>query len=217
MAAKTPVLAFGGAPSVNLLPVAEVERRERRVLSRSWAGGALTALIVTLAIIGGAFALNLFAGQALAAEQARTTELLVEQSTYSEVSQTISQTQQLEAFRADAMARDFAWSPIFRDVSKRLPEGVSIVQVSLAPRADPAIAAGVPVESVGASGTISFTAADTHAQSATVAALKDLPGLISVDAGSLFSLGEEGVEFAIALVLDTSIYSGAYALEGEED
>lgn len=216
MAIKKPVLAFGGVPSVNLLPSTETQRRERVGLSRKWAVGALSAVAATLLIIGGAYAFNLVASQTLAAQQAETANLLVELSGYSEVSQTISATDQLETFRSDAMQHDFAWTPLLDDISMRLPEGTSIVELTLAPRADPAIAAGVPADKVGASGTISFTAAETGAQAATVEALRDLPGIISVDAGALFALGDEGVEFSVAVIYDTSIYSGAYAPEGQE-
>ncbi|MET0811887.1 MAG: hypothetical protein ABWY03_02460 [Microbacterium sp.] len=217
MAAKKPVLAFGGAASVNLLPAVETQRRERLELTRKWAAAAIGSVAVTLVIIVIAFGVNWLATQNLAAQQARTNELLAERAAFAEVSQAITTTQGIEAFRADAMARDFAWAPLYDDVASRLPEGVTIVESSMVPRADPALAAGVPVESVGASGTISFTAASPSAQALTVEALRDLPGLISVDAGALFAQGESGVEFVVALVYDTTIFSGAYALEGAEN
>lgn len=217
MAAKKPLLAFGGAASVNLLPVVETERRARLRLTRSWAAGAIGAVLVVLLLIGAAFGFSWLVGQSLAAQQARTNELLVERAAFAEVSQAITSVQNLEAFRAEALQRDFAWTPLFDDVAARLPEGVTIVEASLVPRADTVLAAGVSAASVGASGTISFTAATPEAQAATVEALRDLPGLISVDAGSLFAQGESGVEFVVALVYDTTIFSGAYALEGEEE
>lgn len=217
MASNTTALVLGGIPRVNLLPQAESERRERRQLSRRWATAAVAAVIVAILVIGAAFALRWIAERNLALQQQQTAELITELASLSEISGTITESAELEAFRTDAMVRDFAWTPLFDEVAQRLPEGVTVVQVSLAPRADPAITAGAPPETVGASGTVTFTAAETGAQAATVAALGDLPGLISVDAGSLFAAGESGVEFSIALVYDTSIYSGAYAVEGGED
>ena len=65
----TPVYVLGGAPRVNLMPRAAIERRERSVTLRKW-GWALAATLLLVGLLsGGAFALQALSAQRLAAEE----------------------------------------------------------------------------------------------------------------------------------------------------
>ena len=57
----------------------------------------------------------------LAAEQARTNELLTEIASLSEVSQALATEAELTDFRTQAMATDLAWSPVLAKVTGVLP------------------------------------------------------------------------------------------------
>lgn len=92
-------LALAGIPRVNLMPRAEIQRRERVDLTRGWAIGAGAAVLVALLVIGGAFAWRTMADQRLAAEQARTDALITELAGYADVSAALSDAEALKAFR----------------------------------------------------------------------------------------------------------------------
>lgn len=211
MAAKKPVLALAGVPRVNLMPRAEMERRERLSLTRTWALLAVAALAVGALVIAGAFTLKVLADQRLAAEQATTDGLLSDLSGYSDVSTAIATRGELESFRADAMATDAAWTPMLGKITGALPKGVALVEFTLSPGTPPV--SDDPTAGVGYNGVLTLGSADAKVQAVTVAALRQVEGIRSVDAGTLYQGGEAGFEFTIAVAFDQSVYSGQYAKE----
>lgn len=214
MAAKKPVLALAGVARVNLLPKVEIERRERASLTRTWVLLAIAALAVGVLIIAGMFTVKLMADQRLAAEQARTTELIGELAGYADVSKAIATRTALESFRTKAMSNDLAWVPMLAKVTGALPEGTALMEYSLAPGGAPV--GGDPALGVGALGSLTLTAKTAAAQAAAVAALAAVPGVKIVDAGELYTAGDAGFEFVVTIAFDQSVYSGRYAAEGSK-
>jgi hypothetical protein len=212
MAAKKPVLALAGVPSVNLMPRPEVERRERLTLSRTWALIAIAALVVGVLIIGGAFAIKFVADQRLVGEQTRTTELLTKLTALSDVSASVKTLNELEGFRADAMTTDAAWAPMIGKITSALPAGTTLIEFTLAPSGVPI--STDPTAAFGYSGVLTLGAKAPAAQAAAVAALAKVDGVKVVDAGELASAGKSGFEFAVTIGFDQSVYSGQYAKDG---
>lgn len=215
MAGKQTALALAGVPRVNLMPRAESERRERLALTRTWAVLAIGAVVLALAVVAGAFYMKWTADQALAAEQVRTETLISELAAQSEVTQALAARDVRESFRGVAMANDFAWTPIIDDLVGSLPAGVSLIEYSLTP--GPAPTDADPETQVGSSGPFTYTTSDSRLQAATVAALAKTPGVLSADAGALFTSGEGTYEFTVNVTLDQTIYSGDYAADGSAD
>lgn len=207
MATKKPVLALAGVPRINLLPRLEVERRERISLTRTWVLLALASLVVGVLVIGGAFTLKLVADQQLVAEQARTTNLLTELQSYSDVSKAISTQGELEQFRATAMGTDTDWTAMLHLVTGATPAGVTMLEFTLNPAAS---VLEDPTSGVGYSGLLTFSAPGADAQAATVRALRAVPGVLAVDAATLYQGGEAGFEFTVTIAFDQSVFTGAY-------
>ncbi|KRA23035.1 hypothetical protein ASD65_00325 [Microbacterium sp. Root61] len=207
MAAKKPVLALAGVPRVNLMPRAETDRRERISLTRTWSLLAVAALVVGVLTIGGAFALKLLADQHLAAEQARTTGLLTELQSYSDVSAAIATQRGLEEFRTSAMGTDTDWTAMLHLVTSAIPAEVTMLEFSLNPAAS---VLEDPTSGAGYSGLLTFSAASADAQAATVQALRLVPGILAVDAATLYQGGEAGFEFTVTISFDQSVFTGAH-------
>lgn len=207
MAAKKPVLALAGVPRVDLMPTSEVERRERVALTRTWALLAMAALVIGGLVIGGAFALKLVSDQQLAAERARTTVLLTELQSFSDVAAAITTQRQLEDFRASAMGTDTDWAAMLHLVTRATPADVTMLDFTL----NPATAVlEDPTSGVGYSGLLTLSAGSADAQAATVQALRAVPGVLAVDAATLYQGGEDGFEFTVTIAFDQSVFSGAY-------
>lgn len=206
---KSAELVLAGIPRVNLMPQAEIHRRERIDLTRGWAIGAGAAVLIALLVIGGAFAWRTMADQRLAAEQERTNALIEELATYSDVSVARSDAAALVAFRDSAMATDLAWSPLIGGVVSALPEGVTLSTFALAPGAPPL--GDDRTRETGASGTLNFTGVNAADQAVTVAALRGVPGVMDADAGALSTAGESGYSFDVSITFDQTVYSGRFA------
>lgn len=208
MAAKKPVLALAGVPRINLMPRAEIDRRERLSLTRTWSLLALVALVIGVVTIGGAFGLKLVADQQLAAERTRTTGLLTELQSYADVSAAIATRQGLEEFRTSAMGTDADWAAMLDLVATATPADVTMLEFTLAPAAS---VIEDPTAGAGYSGLLTFSAAGAEAQAATVQALRLVPGILAVDAATLYQGGEDGFEFTATISFDQSVFTGAHA------
>lgn len=208
-------IAVGRVPRVNLLPPSELARRSRSTLARRWFWAGFATLLVVLALVAGAFALKWVADQSLAAEQARTNNLLLELSALSDVSRALATESELSAFQAEALGADFAWQPVIDSITGVLPAGVTlagfdVVSGGIPQSDDPATEEGL----VGVIRLESPTAIDMPA---TIRAVRGLPSVVDAD-GRLVATSLAGVgafQYEISVTFDQSIYSGAYALQGE--
>ncbi|PPK96002.1 Tfp pilus assembly protein PilN [Kineococcus xinjiangensis] len=165
---------------VDLLPP-EIE--EGRRFNRLRAGLAL-GLVGVLGIAGAAYAITLGhvdrAGEALAAEQARTSTLQAEQAKYAEVPKILSEIEAVERLHADATAYDIAWYGYLDSIAGSAPEKVALKSLtftvtppSLTNPPDAAAANPLAVPGVG---TVDITGETTSQE--TVAAWMDSLGAI---------------------------------------
>jgi len=207
--------ATAGVARINLLPRSEVQRRERDRLTRAWLWGVFAAIVVALLIIAGAFWLKTVADARLAAEQAETSNLILELSSLSAVSSALAAERELTDFRSIAMAPDLAWTPVVGSVVSVLPPGAILtgfdVATGGAPQADDPtletgltgrfwVSSGVPVDIVS-----------------TIRALRGVDAVIYADGQSITQDGANQGSYAYELnvTFDQTIYSGAYATDEE--
>lgn len=223
----------GGMPRVNLMPRSEIERRRRRIVLGRWAVVLIAALAVVTLVIAAAFAGTLVASTRLAAEQNRSTNLLTEIGSLSEVSEAIALEKALLAYREQALADDIAWVPVLETLLSTVPAGGRIAEIALdtgstpeqllddplAAHADPAQSAEM---SVGGGVTVTIISPSPLDVIAVARAIRELPIVIGVEAQRLAEedAAEEAAEatflYSITVLLNQTVYTERFvAQEGE--
>jgi hypothetical protein len=195
------------------MPRVEVARREREALTRRWVWGVLGAVLLTLLIIAGAFAVQFLAAQRLAAEQARTNDLLLQLSALSEVSQSLATEQELTQFRSEAMANDFAWQPVVASVASTLPPEVTLTGFDV-------VAGGAPqtedpASEQGLVGTFTLDSPNPIDIVSAVRSLRGVPGVLYADGQAVTSstVIEGHYAYELTVTFDQTIYSNVFAPE----
>ncbi len=214
------VSGFSSVPRVDLLPHSEIERRERAALVRRWLVGVLAAVVLVAALSAGAYAFNLLAHERLAAENARTTDLLARLSGLSDVSKTRAVQSDLEAYRAQAMGADVAWTPVLATIDGVIPHQGTITAWDLVTGALPG--AGKPADEAGVTGRVSVQSPVPMDLVTMVRALRAEHGVIDADAADLtgtVAAGATGTTpgakptytYQLTVTLDQTVYTGLYA------
>jgi len=207
---NSPALPLGGLPRVNLTPRSEIERRARASLLTRWGWGIAAALLVVAIVASGAFVLQTAADQRLAAENARTNDLLMQVAALAPVREKLTLESELQAYRSQAMGTDLTWSTLTTTAEQALPEDVILAGFALAPASLPA--GEDPTLEVGVTGTLTLHSASTAEIVPYVRALREIPGVMSVvtDGWQLETEGE-GYRYLIRIVVDQSVYTGTFA------
>lgn len=215
--ARAETLTLSGIPRVDLMPRSEVERRQRERLTRAWLWGVLAAILVAVAVIAGAFALKWLADQALAAEQAKTNELLVELSTLSEVNQALMTEQELTAYRSLAGGTDLAWAPLISSTVQLLPPDVTLTGFELAVGGVPST--DDPESETGLVGSLTFVSPTPIDIVATIRNVRTAPGVLAADGQEVTasSVSEGQYQYKLTITYDQTIYSGAFAAQEGND
>jgi hypothetical protein len=126
---STDSLIVGGEPRVDLLPP-EVRADRRSKHTRSMLGFAVIGLIVVVvAATGGTSLLALDAQVQLAAEQAQTNTLLVQQGKYISVRKVQDQVKLVEAAQQVGASTEIDWKAYLNSVQGTLPANVTITTV----------------------------------------------------------------------------------------
>lgn len=224
--AATPV-ALAGVPRVNLMPRAELDRRERAAIIRRWGWGVVAALAVVVLVAGTGYGMNWVAQQRLAEAQSRTTSLLTELTGLANVSKALKTRGDLESFRADAMGSDLEWIKALGSLGVELPQGVAVIGFDLAPGAIPA-AGTKPENESGLTGTLTLESMSPVEIVPVVRAFRDVPGVIAADgvqvtsddgsSGGGASAGSSGpvpYKYLIDVEFDQTLYTHAYAKDGQ--
>ncbi|MET0296363.1 MAG: hypothetical protein ABW024_03110 [Microbacterium sp.] len=210
MAAAAPFAGFALAPRVNLMPRAETERRARSLLARRWSLAVLVALVLVAAASAFAFSMQIAAAARLAAENARTSALLGELAALSDVRDALALEDELETFRADAMATDVDWLPLLTRLQPAFPPEAAVVGFRLAPGGIPV--GDDPAAEMGVVGTLTVISATLDDVTSVVRAIRPMEGVREIDGWStLFENGYYRHELRIAL--DQTLYTGAYSSE----
>lgn len=204
-------------PRVNLMPRAETERRERDALARRWGIGLLAALLVVALAATGAFYLKWTAQQRLAADQLRTSELLTELASLSEVSQALALRTELEGFRAEAMVADLSWSDLFADLAGALPAGVVVSGFDLTVGAAPTTED--PGSELGLAGTLELRSPTAIDIAPAVRSLQQVPGVSEVAPVEIISETEGDLTtyiYRLTASFDQTLYTGEFDQEADE-
>ena len=135
--ATVPSLIIGGAPRVDLMPRAEIDRRERNALLQRWVRILLLVLLVVVVAIGGAGVLNWTTQQRLAAENQRTQTLLTEIASMKDTRAMLDMKAELGMFRTTAMSAEVDWPTAFAKILSAVPEGVQMTGFELSTGAAP--------------------------------------------------------------------------------
>ncbi|MDT0158034.1 hypothetical protein Q9R19_10405 [Microbacterium sp. ARD32] len=222
--ARATALQVGDIPQVNLLPRSEFERRERERLTGVWGRAVIATLMLTTALIGGAYAWNLYTQQGLTGEQERTTALIGEIGELSEVSRTLQTERDLIAYRADAMGSDLGWTAVLDRISGALPADVQLVgfdlTVGAVPQgggADAEAAKEAAQQAVGLTGTITLASPTPREMAPYARALRAVEGVAGADASSVATSGADGYLYTIDITFDQTVYSGSFAEKKEAD
>lgn len=207
-ATAKPAMNFAGAPRVNLLPRSERQRRAAGALARRWVGVLVGAFMLAAAVVGGAYAYSMMTTTQLTAEQAKTTDLLVQLAELKPVSDAISTRAALTAQREQAMSGDIAWAPIITRLASVLPGDAALTGYALT--AGGAAQGADPLTQVGMVATLTVTADEPIDGARTAGALRAVDGVTHVE---LLRLGTENERYttSVILALDQTIYTGEYA------
>jgi hypothetical protein len=218
---KTPTLAYGAPPRVNLLPHAERERRERADLARRWGGTAVAVVVLMVLASAGMAFYQHSARSSLDRERDRTTALAGELASYRDVSTATRIRSSYQAYRTQAMSTDVAWSPLFAKLRAQMPAGAAIggFDAVTDPSATPSQArsadAGATAEAAPAGAAVSVTLTLTSRrpldQKAMLLGFQRIPGVLRVDLESLTSDDYPTYTATTVVYLDDSVYSGRYA------
>lgn len=184
-------LIIGGEPRVNLLPPDVLQRRRAKKTRRTLGLSVVGLLVLVIAGAGGAALLANQAQANLLAEQARTTELLAEQTEYSEVRTLQSQVDLVHAAQRVGVSTEVDWKSYLEAVQGTLPAGVVIQSVTV-DSATPVLAYDQPTAPLQGAriATVSFSATSPGLPDvptwlnglATLTGFADaLPGSVSLD------------------------------------
>lgn len=210
--ASTTVGAISVLPRINLMPRSEIARREREQLVRKWVWAVMGALVIALLLVAASFWLKWLADQRLAAEQARTNQLITEIASLSEVSQALATQSELSAFRTEAMASDLAWTPVITKVVGTLPADTTVtgfnLEVGGVPQTDD------PASEVGLVGTLTFDSPTPLDIVPIIRSLRSVEGVLFADGRSLIGDTTTGrFAYQLDVQFDQSIYSGDFAAD----
>ena len=209
-----------GLPRVNLLPPSEVARRERETLAGRWIWVGIAAVILSAALVAGAWLWNQLAQQQLAAEQNRTTTLVQQVGALSDVSGALAADRDLRAYLAEAMGSDIVWQGVRSSVESALPGGVTLIGFELIPGAPAAtkLSDDDAKAAVGLTGTVTLDSPNTLDIAAIAERLRTVGAVMLSDANAITgsSLAEGNYTYTIDVTFDQSIYTGRFATEPAE-
>lgn len=208
-----PALVLGAAPRVNLMPRAEVERREAQKLVGQWIRGVLATLIIVVVASALTFWLQTSAQHRLDAENARSAQLLDQVAALQPVNAKLMLETELTQLRADAMATDMSWAALTTTIEQKLPASAEISGFALTAGGAPATTE--PTSEIGAAGTLTLTSEDPTDVVALVRQLRGVAGILSVDSWSASAV-DDAFEYTIRIVFDQSFYSGRFAAGAEQ-
>jgi hypothetical protein len=215
--ARQPVPAYAGIPRVNLMPRSEIDRRERDALARKWMWGVLGAIVLACLIIAAAFGVTWVANQSLAAEQARTNQLVTELASLSDISGALATERELTQYRAEAMGADFAWGPVIGAVTGALPAGTSLTGFDVTSGGNP-VKGQDPKTAIGLTGTFRVDSPTPLDMAATIRAVRSAPGVMAADgkAVTASNVSAGSYQYQLTVTFNQTIYSGQYAVKAAQ-
>lgn len=219
-------------PLTSDYPLVRVDLMPPEVLAdrkfRKARGGMVLAVIGTVAVTGGVYWLAASdadrAAEALAAEQARTTELNAEAAQYAAVPAILAQVDRAETALDTAMATDIEWYRYVSQMGSVTPEGVWFTTMTLTAAAPGAVGpvGGDPLAPVDAVGDVVTTGkALTYADVATwmdnVESISGYEHVLFTNAAQVDdeTASEPYVDFTVSVKVLPDALSNRYVSEAE--
>lgn len=207
---------LGAPPRVSLMPPELGERVRQLGIQRGLRLIMFAVVVLVLAAVGGVWYLAFNANLAAQAEQARTTDLLLEQQKYADVQYAIRQTELGEAALRVGGSTEVDWQDYLNRVQASLPAGVVLDSFTV----DAAtVTSQYPQSSIPLQGarvaTLNFTAISPTLPEIPgwLNSMRDLPGFVDATPGSV-SLNDDGTYTAnIVLHIDAQAYSNRLTVE----
>lgn len=210
-----PGLVLGGEPHAQLLPPSVKLREKARSTRR------LMAMVVVLAVVvagAGTFGAYWFAYQAeteLAASQARTIEILAEQSKYAEGAELAAQVEATETAQRIVTANEIDWLELAGAVLGYVPCDCITVEIGLtspAPWEPPLIPEGPLRAARIASMTLTLSATDYFSAATFVGSVRELEGLDDAFiTGTKFEDGQ--YKTMVVLTFDSEVLARRYVVD----
>ncbi|TFB73665.1 hypothetical protein E3O06_07475 [Cryobacterium glaciale] len=209
-------LILGGEPRADLLPPELKARRAGRALHR-----ALTIALVGIVVIMGASIGSVSLKAAinqndLAAAKMRTDEILMETTTYAEVSQVQDQYNTTLAVRGLGLSTEVDWKSYLADIRLILPADVNIGTVSVT-TASPWTAfaqSEVPLmQPRTASLALELTSSGLPTVPQWLVGLRDLPGYADASPGSISRSEDGSYVVSLALNINASALTNRFAVK----
>lgn len=207
-----PSFALGAMPRVNLMPRAEIERRERSSLLRRWAWALAGALFVVVLAAAGTFALQAAAALRLAVENERTNELIAEMAALQPVREQLALQGDLGAFRAQAMGTDLEWTSLLATIQAALPADVTVTGFDLAPAGLPQ--GEEPAAEIGAQGSLALLGPSPIDIVDLTRDIRAQSSVMWVDVW-VQELKDNQYRYDLRIAFDQSVYSGEFQEQGE--
>lgn len=196
-------LMIGGPARANLLPPEVGAAAQGKIVRRNAIVIVIFALIVAILGYVGATVLATSAQVGLDAAKERTTDLISQQTKYSEVKQVTSMLASAAAARQVGMSTEIDWKKYLTDIQKSLPAGTDVTNV-VAETATPLVSFNQPVVPLQGDriGELKFTATSQSLPDVQqwLEALTALPGYVDASPGSV-TLSEETAQYEVTITL----------------
>ena len=211
---KEQELVIGGVPRADLLPP-EVRRavRDRR-RNRLLAYGVVVAIGVAALGTVYAFGQSIASQASLAFEQARSSDLILEQGKYSVARATAGQIDDILKAQKQGTATEIDWRAYFTEIEATLPEGVTIVSLvvdSISPGETPPVQ-DIPLQQGWvASVTIGVVSATVPDIEAWLDRLESVTGYAGVAPPVEVTDNGEGYAVSVKLLVNDDAYTLRFA------
>ncbi|MEJ3404467.1 hypothetical protein WDJ51_06960 [Rathayibacter sp. YIM 133350] len=193
----------GGEPRVSLLPVEVLKARNAKAIRRRLRLGVIgvAAVVVLATILATAFAIQ--AQMQLTAAQERTTDLLAQQATFSDVRQVQQQVELTRAAQQVGGSTEVDWKAYLESVRSTLPGSVTITSVDV-DSASPMAVYSQPTEPLQGAriATLSFSAESSTLPDVPtwLTSLAQLPGFADALPDSV-TLDETSGVYTVAITM----------------
>ncbi len=207
------IVLIGAEPRVDLLPPEVRASRKRDALARKLVVFLVVVVVVVIAAVAGATFFALQSQQSLAAEQAKTQSLLVQQQKYGVVKDLQTQIQLTQAGQQIGASTEIDWNAFLNKVKATIPANVALTGVTL-DAATPLVAyqqSTVPLQaSRVATVTLNVTSKSLPDLPLWLSALATLPGVADTAPGAV-TLASAGEYNATATIhLNESAFDGRF-------
>lgn len=215
------ILVIGGTPSADLLPP-EIRKEHRGRKTRGkllW--GILGVVLLVFAGTGASYYFALTSQMALAAEQNRTNDLMLEQQKYSEVRVIQGQIATIQAGQRVGTGTEIDWKAYLDQLEGTFPEGAIAGTVTVE-SASPLIdypQADIPFQGPRvATVSVQLTTSTIPDASAWVDALAKLPGFVDASPSSVMR-GDAADSYDVSLImhLNEDAWSQRFVPEEEKE